>query len=284
MKKVDVLREPLKDQFENYLSMCAEIGADSDLIRRTAVATAAHNKGKIINPDDFALVKSLENQWYAAINRGSPDWTVYDGDQYLAEVWFCWATYSRKYLKMITDAVAVNGRTVREDIGRINVAVDLGCGAGYTAAALSNMFPRARVFGTNLRGTKQWKIANMLGSIYGFNLIDDIADTGTSSIDLVFASEYFEHFEKPIEHLKHALKSNPKHLLIANTFGSPSIGHFKTYRVTSSGFLQIKSAVSGSAVSKRFNSHLKYAGYRMEKTKLWNNRPMYWKKLSKNII
>lgn len=246
------------------------------MIKRIAIATTAHNKGKAISADDRMLVKSLEDQWYASIDRGAPDWTIYNGDQYLAEVWFCWATYSRKYLKMIADTIAVNGRTIKEDIGKISAVVDLGCGAGYTSAALSRMFPRAKVFGTNLRGTKQWKIASMLGSTYGFNLIDDVTDMQTSSIDLIFASEYFEHFEKPIEHLKHILKSNPKRFLIANTFGSPSIGHFKTYSVMSSGFLRMQYSVSGTAASKLFNCHLKSCGYKNRKTKLWNNRPAYW--------
>lgn len=281
--KTDVLKEPLKEQFESYLSMCATIRADVELIRRTAVATAAHNRGKVLNKADLTLVKSLEDKWYAAIDHGYPDYTVYNGDQYLAEVWFCWSVYSRKYLNMIAKICSTSGRTIQEDIGKIRTVVDLGCGAGYTSAALASLFPSARVFGTNIPGTMQWKISEMLGSIHGFSLMADIDKLPKKEeVDLVFASEYFEHFEKPIEHLKHVLKFKPKMLLIANTFGSPSIGHFKKYIAVSKGFICIESSVAGPDMSKLFNFHLKASGYIMEKTKLWNNRPMYWKKLHRN--
>ena len=51
-------------------------------------------------------------------------------------------------------------------------------------------------------------------------------------VDLIFASEYFEHFYEPIAHLKDILDNcNPKFLVCANGFTGDAIGHFDFYRV-----------------------------------------------------
>ena len=89
--------------------------------------------------------------------------------------------------------------------------------------------------------------------------------------DLIFASEYFEHIEKPIEHLSDILKNcNPKYLLLANTFNQPAIGHFIEYSHKGKKYI-------GKTISKMFNETLKENGYMKIKTKLWNQRPNYWK-------
>lgn len=45
-----------------------------------------------------------------------------------------------------------------------------------------------------------------------------------------FASEYFEHHELPVKHLIELLEvSHPRLLVIANSFGARSIGHFDSY-------------------------------------------------------
>ena len=89
--------------------------------------------------------------------------------------------------------------------------------------------------------------------------------------DLIFASEYFEHFYKPVDHLREVLSLNPKALIIANAFGTISLGHFIEYEYNGKLY-------SGKEISKIFNYELIKNGYRKIKTHLWNNRPNYWKK------
>jgi hypothetical protein len=90
--------------------------------------------------------------------------------------------------------------------------------------------------------------------------------------DLVFASEYFEHFEEPIAHLVEVVElTRPRALLIANAFSAKSIGHFDEYVVDGR-------RVSGDVVGRRFNDTLRRIGYSKIETRLWNNRPAYWKR------
>ena len=93
----------------------------------------------------------------------------------------------------------------------------------------------------------------------------------SSSFALIFASEYFEHIERPVEHLINVINTNkPKYFLIANTFNQPAIGHFDTYK-------HYLDSYNGKETSKLFNNTLKENGYKKINTKLWNQRPNYWK-------
>jgi hypothetical protein len=64
---------------------------------------------------------------------------------------------------------------------------------------------------------------------------------------------------------------HPRALLIANTFGPESIGHFRRYRVDG----RVEDA---RVVGKLFNRALGALGYRKVETSLWNDRPAYWKR------
>ena len=77
------------------------------------------------------------------------------------------------------------------------------------------------------------------------------------NIDLVFASDYFEHFESPIKHLNEVLKVNPKLIVVANSFGSVSVGHFNIYPFAktnaqavdiSNGFFKVFSILSKTSL------------------------------------
>ena len=91
--------------------------------------------------------------------------------------------------------------------------------------------------------------------------------------DLIFASEYFEHFEKPIEHLSDVLRNiDPRYMLIANTFNGKAVGHFNSY-------VHHNKKYDGKTISKMFNDTLRQHGYEKIETNCWNNRPNYWKKI-----
>jgi 2-polyprenyl-3-methyl-5-hydroxy-6-metoxy-1,4-benzoquinol methylase len=96
---------------------------------------------------------------------------------------------------------------------------------------------------------------------------DDLGD-----IDLVFASEYFEHFERPVEHLIEVVeKLNPKYILFANTFNSKSIGHFDIYK-------HLDKDYSGPEMSKLFTKTLKSYKFKKVNTNCFNNRPNFYKR------
>ncbi len=213
-----------------------------------------------------AALRRLEERWYKSIREdGAPDYSVYAGDDYLAEAWACWMVYSRKHLRE-TNRLHPN---IYSDLPSDATVVDLGNGLGLTTATLKQMLPSCTVVGTNLRGTTQWDIASALAETYCFGMAEDPNDIG-SDADLIFASEYFEHFDDPLPHLRHVIESlTPKRLLIANAFTADAIGHFDLY-VSPSGL------IDGSAMSRMFNDTLKRYGYVKQKTKLWNSRPAYW--------
>jgi SAM-dependent methyltransferase len=202
--------------------------------------------------------------------ENKPDYSIYNDDDYLGDIWACWIIYSRSYLKNINNPKSLFNHSIVQDMGNINKIADLGCGFGYTTAALSELFPSAKVIGTNLPNTKQTIFAKNLSKKYNFELAYNLKDIG--KVDLIFASEYFEHFYKPIEHLSEVMKYlQPEYLLIANAFGSKSIGHFDEY--------EANGQIMGNKIIGRYFNHLLIKnGYRKIKTKMWNNRPNYWKK------
>ncbi len=211
--------------------------------------------------------QDLENRWYASLTAGTPDYTVYDAPYFLSDIWACCCIYSRKYLMSARKHV-ISGM-------QVGSAVDLGCGFGYTTAGLKELFPEAEVFGTNFEDSRQWKFATVLGKERGFTLAPDVHKLNRK-IDLVFASEYFEHFENPVAHLRDVVSTiEPKYLLIANAFGTTSVGHFDVYK-HSCGLFDMP--IFGNKISVVFNDELRKSGYKKVETACWNDRPCLWEK------
>ena len=126
----------------------------------------------------------------------------------------------------------------------------------------------ANIIATNIKPSEQFKVCKAISQIYNFRLIENISKL--DNIDLIFASEYFEHFREPVKHLKQILnKLSPKYLLIANAFSTRSLGHFDYY-------LDDNIKYSGKEISKVFNNTLKEMDYLQVKTTCWNNRPSYF--------
>ena len=237
-------------------------------IDRQYLQNLAINLVKFYNGDkDCQSYKNneLEELWYESLKNHNPDYTVYDSSVYISDLWACWICYSRNYLRQVRS----HRNLFNQHLGKIRRIVDIGCGFGYTTSALSQLYPYASVYGTNLEGTTQFKVASEMGLQYGFKLTTDTLQI-TDKVDLVFASEYFEHFYEPIEHLKYVLgNTNPRCLVIANSFGTISVGHFIDYKVDGK-------LVPGSNTSKLFNKYLKQRGYVQLKTSMWNNKPSVW--------
>jgi len=220
--------------------------------------------------------KCLVEKWYNELKNNNIDYSVYDDDYYFTDLWACWHLFSKLYIRNLTkkDSLKKNV-SIYSYLKNINTVLDLGCGIGYTTAYLKLLFKNAEVYGTNLKGTKQYKFCESIGKKYNFNIVEDISAIN-KEIDFIFASEYFEHIEFATEHLKDIIeKLKPRYCYIANSFNTYSVGHFESYKYHN-GFLI--SNYNQTEMSKIFNKILRSSNYRKVKTKLWNDRPTLWEK------
>lgn len=271
----NLLKEDNKNILEDLLERCKSVKSiDVDHIRVLAEESArSTNNG---NPLPHALNVILE-RWYESLPTGIPDYSVYGEDEYIAELWACWKVYSKTHLANIQKPNSLFTRSIVDEHRDSKIVVDLGCGFSYTTAALTQIFPQASVFGTNLDDTLQMSVARTVAADYNFTMKTDASEIKATA-DLVFASEYFEHFDRPIDHLDYIIETiRPEAMLIANAFGPTAIGHFREYSVKMNEIVGYESIPAGQT-SKLFNSRLKSHGYTKEKTKLWNSRPAYWVK------
>jgi hypothetical protein len=216
--------------------------------------------------------RELQGVWYDALrNRNEHDYSVYDSDLYFADLWACWATYSRNYLKCISRPNARCGnRTLVELLGQVERVLDLGAGLCLSTVALTQIFPKAKVTATNLRNTKQWPVCVEMQQFAEFELMQN-EDDYQGAVDVIFASEYFEHFPKPIEHASWILnKFMPRVLICANTFNSESIGHFDRYEIHGKLY-------TGSMMNRIWGKFMKSKGF-YQPFRYFNNRPQVWVK------
>jgi len=228
-----------------------------------------HDENHLKNLPINAKAKLLQDRWYKSI-LSTPDYSVYSDQYYICDIWLCWKTYSRTALLALKNPKSLMTMSVIDFLKTPSVILDLGCGFGYTTAGLKEFFPNSKVIGTNIKQSFQYRVAERIGIERGFTVTDDISSVG--KVDVIFASEYFEHIINPIEHLYNVLKNtNPKYLIIANGFSGTAIGHFNYYN-------HMNNKYSNKQMSVMFNKSLKMLGYEKIKTKVWNNRPALWMK------
>lgn len=227
----------------------------------------AYYSGSKTARQDRRPFQELEARWYRSLACGAPDYSVYGERYFLSDIWACWVLYSRKYLLSID-------KKMRALLPPVCSVADLGNGFGYTTAGLKELFPSADVFGTNFEGGIQWRFAERVGAERGFSLAPNIQAL-SRHVSLVFASEYFEHIENPVEHLNDIVTSTrPCAFVLANAFGTESVGHFVEY--THSSPLGMAHKLDGKATSRAFGKALREHGYTKAETGCWNDRPALW--------
>ena len=267
-----MINEVGKKGLDKYLDFCARHGnIDIDKARITTRAAIRNHNKPDSDKSEMVEMDNLMGQWYNSLSSGVPDYSVYESPYYFCETWLCWTKYSRQYLKDI-----VRLGVVSQMVG-VNTVVDLGNGVGYTTSVLKrDIFPNATVYGTNVVGSHQYTMAEDLGNQYGFTMLPDHSSLG--SVDLIFASEYFEHWDHPIEHLEDILiNTNPRYLLLANAFTQDAIGHFNEYY--HGGVTYTK-----PQMNRLFNKTMKKWGYEKIATKCWNGRLAFWRKIENNTV
>ena len=191
--------------------------------------------------------------WYDSLEAGKPDFSIYDGVGYIHESYECRKLYARRYIQLLA----------KIDFEGVNHVLDIGCGLGYSTVQLAELF-NCRATGTNIKGSMQWDLTcSAMRDEHGIELSEKYIPA-----DLVFASEYFEHFSHPNLELEGMLDVvDPKYVVTANTFGSDSLGHFKEYN-----------GEARSKAGRSFGNVLRRRGYKKVETKFWNNRPAVWVK------
>ena len=245
-----------------FLKAVTCAGFDPDEVDTLTELAVKYASGSTQEQEAMRPLQEEEARWYKSVAEGYPDYGVYNTVWYLAESFACWSIYSRNYLKGCVKLGVFEGLSVKR-------VYDLGCGVGLSTANLTSIFPYADIRGTNIRDTTQWKVANVLARLYSFKLDCGVVYTPA---DIVFASEFFEHIHAPLEYLVEVIEvMQPKLFIVANTFSSPAIGHFPSYRVGSS-------ERSGKEMSRVFSKTLSDLGYvRDKRFKFWNNRPQLWR-------
>lgn len=196
--------------------------------------------------------RTLERDWYASLPN--PDYSLYGRKDFLGDLWACWRIYSRRYVQMIRPLFEQH---------QIQSVVDVGNGIGYSTAYFREVMPSLSVYGTNLPGY-QMDVCRKVAQQFGFSML---GDSDSLQVDAIFASEYFEHFERPCAHLSELIQRfSPKMIICANAFGAESFGHFPEYKVDDQ-------VVSNKAVGRQFGKYMKLWGFAKLETGFWNNRP-----------
>ncbi len=255
----EILNKFKTDDLTTYLEFCKKF-IDFDVEEASSIATNTikYYKGSKSNRDLLRYGQEIENKWYQSLEEGTPDYDLYNDNYFVIEIWSCWVVYSRRYIKLLKGL----------ELPKINSVIDLGNGIGYTTGALKQVFKDADVYGTNMEGTLQFDIASKLGEDWNFKMLPE----PNIQSDLIFASEYFEHIEEPIKHLQNVLDvCKPKALVIANSFGSKSMGHFDEY-------IYNGEKIQNKKIGRLFNKTLRNNNYKQLKTGFWNNRPTVWVK------
>jgi SAM-dependent methyltransferase len=215
-------------------------------LTKAAVKYYKHNGAS--RSDEAPVIIEQELRWYASLTAGTPDFSIYD--EPLSNVFACWQCYSKHALKKAQSTIS--------SLKDVSSVVDVGCGCGYSTAALKELLPHAEVFCTEFEGPKSsWKFVEQLGKERGFSVVHNVQELNRH-IDLVFASEYFEHFADPIRHMRELLQAcTPKYLVVVNSFNTRGAGHFILHK----------------DINDRFWGALFEFGYRKVETGFFKEKP-----------
>lgn len=212
----------------------------------------------------------LYSKWEKSVQDGKPDYSIYNDLYYLEDAFGSWKGFSRRYLCLLNKYI--NKEDTEIDKSEVKSVIDLGCGCGYSTIGLKSLFPDATVYGTNLPHTLQWSIdVDVFKPFKDIYAVPECDTLFLSEVDLVFASEFFEHLDKPIELLSGIIQRyKPKYFVFANTFTKMSLGHF--YKYSHDGV-----EYDGKSISRLFNKYLRDNGYVKVNTGFFNNRPQIYK-------
>ena len=244
-------------------------GSDRETQRQMAIETRRFASGNTANRDAQRREQESQTRWYDSLKNGEPDYSIYADPVYIGEAWVCFCVYSKGYI-----------RNLPRVIPQVNSIVDVGCGVGLTTAFLKSIFKPTWIYGTQVKGF-QHDVATQVGKDFDFPVVESpIHWKEMGKADMVFASEYFEHFEAPVQHLDYIVSQvDPTYVVCANAFSSKSVGHFPQYKFPPAGSL-IPTGIyaTNKQAGRVFNKAMRQRKYRKVETGFFNSRPMIWKK------
>lgn len=229
-------------------------------------------------PEEFLLqqydtgntaLEQLQEQWVKSLQNNNPDYSVYAHPLYMNESFNCWKIYARRYLQLLSKYLKRPDCVIDKD--SVETILDLGCGCAYSTVGLKSLFADADVAGTNLADTLQYNIDMCVTSnISDCYIVDESLTLKLPSVDMVFASEFFEHLQEPIALLESLIQTyNPRYFVFANTFTRMSIGHFFKYLYNGSWY-------TGKEITRIFGTYLRKHGYARVQTGFYNGRPQIY--------
>src|SRR3990167_5398192 len=163
----------LTEEMHSFIEQAAIIGVeDTETLRDAAVQSIRFSSKQAT--DDHPLLDELFRRWYAALEKGTVDYSVYTPEIYLAHLYACWRVYSRR---TVSDLGGTKSDGLSQRLDGMTVA-DLGCGLGYTSAALARMLPNSIVYATSLPDTVQREFADSVARQHKFTVLDTLDKTG----------------------------------------------------------------------------------------------------------
>lgn len=196
--------------------------------------------------------------WKKSLEQNKPAYHLYDNNFFLVASFICWKKYSRKYINLL-----YNTEITKNLLDDCNDIIDVGNGLGYSTQLLRELF-KGRISCIQLPNTEQYKYNLKLG-----NNIKSLEEIITA--DCFIAFDFMEHIYEPIDYLDIILSKKPKLIILANSFGTDAVGHFREYKVRDE-------MINEKKISRIFNKHLRDNDFELLKLKFWNNRPCVWRK------
>lgn len=201
--------------------------------------------------------KELDDWWY----ENYPDFSRYQSYHYLYAGLNCFNNYSKQ--------CALYAHQYLGD-KNIKSIVDVGAGIGLSTMLLADLFPEAKVYYNNITPSLQ---ADFFEAHKDSKNITDITEKEMMQhgpFDMLFASEYFEHFEYPMRQTDFLLnKVGFKYLVINNSFNVRAYGHFKEFKHNETLTPKNMSKLWLKTVRQDFSDL---------KVKCWNGRPKMFEK------
>jgi SAM-dependent methyltransferase len=205
------------------------------------------------------IEKEVDDKWYLS---GESDLSFYDSVEYLYIAYLCYKKYSRSFVLKSCNALEVEG---------INSVLDVGAGLGATTLLCKKILNPKVIYYQNLGGS-QYEFAKSLFEGFNVNMITSLKEIN-QEIDLILCLELFEHVKTPFSFLEELMRFNPRYIVVSNSFGSRSYGHYST-------FLKGEEVIDRKRMGREFNREMRNYGYLIDDRclKFWNRRPTIWRK------
>lgn len=206
-------------------------------------------------------------QWYSS---GQTDFSVYAHEKSLLACASYTIWQSLVHVERPTKYLRDHGFRVP-----VKNVVDHGCGLGFSTLLLGQLYPRARVIGTNVPGVQMEFNRFLLSKFSPRNveLIDE-RELDDLRLDRVYllCLEVFEHFKKPLVELRHLIELlRPVMFAESSSFAVRATGHFDEYDFD--GDLLPNTRLP----SDRFNTSIKSLGYERQPACLPTHRQFWYR-------